>query len=557
MQAQNRVGQHLGNYRLIRLLGTGGYAEVYLAENIHLGVQAAIKVLKLRDLDNLEQDKFRDEARFMTTLEHPRIIKVLDYGIEMSQRGNDGSTPYLVMEYAPRGTLRHLYPHGRPMPQPEIVSYTKQIAEALQYAHDKSIIHRDVKPENMLVRRSNDVALSDFGIAVAGLNTSNLSMQLEEIAQRVARGEQIMVPGTAPYLAPERLQGHTQRASDQYSLAVIVYEWLCGKRPFDGSDLEICQKHANEPPPPLLKANPAITREIEQVVMKALSKRPSDRYMSVREFATALESAIQASAQPANSKVFPPLPPPAPVPPPRNPVRVPPSPTPVPATPPQPSPGAQQPSYNSVPGSGYKAQPGPAPQAPRAYPAGNQRQNQIHLPNPGPSQPGMSLHDDATIGNIPPKTTSGATAQPRDGIAGVMDEISGAINQPLTRTKEIFVSDKYFVKTKRTRQFRLIGTPTNVLAALIVLASDKFPISIITAILVGVISIVMLWRCTVSVKKPIALTFAAGVAICWGYAAASVASHIPNQSLEAPSFLLAFAISLCIHIWYIYNRLKN
>jgi len=169
----------------------------------------------------------------------------------------------------------------------------------------------------------------------------------------------------------------------------------------------------------------------------------------------------------------------------------------------------------------------------------------------------MSLHDDATIGNIPPKTTSGATAQPRDGIAGVMDEISGAINQPLTRTKEIFVSDKYFVKTKRTRQFRLIGTPTNVLAALIVLASDKFPISIITAILVGVISIVMLWRCTVSVKKPIALTFAAGVAICWGYAAASVAGHIPNQSLEAPSFLLAFAISLCIHIWYIYNRLKN
>ena len=114
MNAQNRVRQTLGNYRLVKLLGRGGYAEVYLAENIHLGIQSAIKVLKLRDLDYLEQEKFRSEARTMTTLEHPRIIKVLDYGIEMSQQGsgNDGSTPYIVMEYASHGTLRHLYPHG-------------------------------------------------------------------------------------------------------------------------------------------------------------------------------------------------------------------------------------------------------------------------------------------------------------------------------------------------------------------------------------------------------------------------------------------------------------
>ncbi|HEV2661734.1 MAG TPA: serine/threonine-protein kinase, partial [Ktedonobacteraceae bacterium] len=230
MQAQNRVGHELGNYRLMKLLGRGGFAEVYLAENKYLGVQTAIKVLKLRDLDPLEQEKFRVEAKYMTTLEHPHIIKVLDYGIEMSQRGSgvDGSTPYLVMEYAPLGTLRHLYSQRDVMPLPKVTSYTKQIAEALQYAHDKNIIHLDVKPENMLVRKPDDVALSDFGIAVTGFNTGNLQEQQAEILQMMARGEQIAIPGTAQYLAPERLHGHKQRASDQYSLAVVVYEWLCG-----------------------------------------------------------------------------------------------------------------------------------------------------------------------------------------------------------------------------------------------------------------------------------------------------------------------------------------
>jgi len=247
VQEKNRIGQTLGNYRLEKLLGKGGYAEVYLAVHIHLEIQAAIKVLKLQEeLDSLEQAKFLSEAKFMKSLDHSNIIKLYDYGIEMSQKNYDSSTPYLVMEYAPYGTLRHLCPHGERLPLPKVALYIKQIAAGLQYAHNNNVTHLDIKPENMLVRRPDDIALSDFGIAVAGFNTSNLLEQQAELLRKMARGEQIAVPGTAPYLAPERLQGHTQRASDQYSLAVVAYEWLAGRRPFEGSNVEICQKLVNE-----------------------------------------------------------------------------------------------------------------------------------------------------------------------------------------------------------------------------------------------------------------------------------------------------------------------
>jgi serine/threonine protein kinase len=540
VQAPNRAGHILGNYRLMSLLGKGGYAEVYLAENIHLGVQAAIKVLKLRDLDSLERDKFRDEARFMTTLEHPHIIRVLDYGIEMSQRGsgNDGSTPYLVMEYAPIGTLRHLYPHGTSMPLAKIVSYTKQIAEALQYAHDKNIIHRDVKPENMLVRKPDDVALSDFGIAVAGLNTGNLHIQEEEILKKIARGEPILVPGTAAYLAPERLLGKTQRTSDQYSLAVVVYEWLCGSRPFQGGDLEICQKHSSEAPPSLSQRFPYIPQEVERVIMKALSKQPADRYPSTQAFALALENAVQATTP----KVIPSI-----VPPPSYTLRVPAPPTPPPLSVPPTSPIGQTPVNNI--GTPSVSTPHTPPWNPPVP------------PNPAPvlgipwyAQPGSTIPDAGpTLNDANPYGTVGATAKPKS----TMEELSELINEPLTKTREIFVSDEYFVRTKRTRQFRLLGTPLNILSALIVLISGPFPSSLFAAIIGGVISVAMLWRCTISVKKPIAITFGFGIALWWGYVAASVVAHLKDGSLEALSFLIAFLISLGIHIGYVNNRLKN
>src|SRR5947209_13633706 len=154
----DRVGQQLGNYRLLRLLGEGGFAEVYLGEHIHLGTQAAIKVLHTQ-LTSDDVEKFRIEARNIAHLMHPHIVRVLEFGVE-------GKIPFLVMDYASNGTLRQRHPRGTPLTLASIISYVKQIADALQYAHDEKLIHRDIKPENMLLGRRNEVLLSDFGIAV-------------------------------------------------------------------------------------------------------------------------------------------------------------------------------------------------------------------------------------------------------------------------------------------------------------------------------------------------------------------------------------------------------
>lgn len=264
------VGQQLGNYRLIRLLGEGGFAEVYLGEHIHLGIHAAIKVLQTQLISN-DVDKFRIEARTVARLIHPHIVRVLDFGVE-------GKTPFLVMDYAPHGTLRQRHPHSTRLPLDTIVSYVKQVADALQYAHNQRLVHRDIKPENMLIGLSNEVLLSDFGIAI--------------IAQSSRYSTRDMA-GTIAYMAPEQIQAHPRPASDQYSLGIVVYEWLSGDRPFHGSFTEIAIKHSVVPPPPLREKVPMISPVIEQVVLTALAKDPKERFGSVQAFANALEQACQ------------------------------------------------------------------------------------------------------------------------------------------------------------------------------------------------------------------------------------------------------------------------
>ena len=265
----DRVGQQLGNYRLNRLLGEGGFAEVYLGEHIHLGTQAAIKVLHTQ-LASDDMELFRSEARTIARLEHPNIVRVLDFGI-------DGKIPYLVMSYAPNGTLRQRHPKGKPLTLDSITPYVKQIASALQYAHDDKLIHRDIKPENMLIGRRNEILLSDFGIALVAQSSRYQNTQ--------------DVVGTVAYMAPEQIQGKPRVASDQYALGVVVYEWLSGERPFRGSFTEIAVQHAVAPPPPLREKNPAISSDVEQVVLTALSKDPQHRFMNVQAFANALEQA--------------------------------------------------------------------------------------------------------------------------------------------------------------------------------------------------------------------------------------------------------------------------
>jgi len=266
------VRQYLGNYRLSYLLGHGGFAEVYLGEHIMLKTQAAIKVL-LMQLVREEQAGFLQEACIIASLDHPNIVRVLEFGV-------DRHTPYLVMSYAPNGTLRQRYPHGTMLLSANILPYVKQISAALQYAHDRQLVHRDIKPENLLLGADDRVLLSDFGLAITTQSTDHAGFQ--ETA------------GTTAYMAPEHLQGRACLASDQYALGIIVYEWLTGSWPFNGSDQEIMRQHVQCPPPPLSDKIPAISPAIEAVIMKALAKNPSERFPTIQDFASAFEEACLA-----------------------------------------------------------------------------------------------------------------------------------------------------------------------------------------------------------------------------------------------------------------------
>jgi len=272
-QASSMIGRHLGNYLIVRQLGEGAFARVYLGEHIHLGSHAAIKVLYGR-LTQVEKENFRKEARTLVQLVHPNIVRILEFGFEEG-------LPFLVMDYAPNGTLRKRYPKGKQLPLSLIVSYIKQAADALQFAHEQKIIHRDVKPENMLLGRRSEVLLSDFGIATVAHSSRSLSLQ--------------DMAGTITYMAPEQIQSHPRPASDQYALGIVVYEWLSGNRPFQGSYAEIAIKHSVTPPPSLCQQAPGLSPAVEQVVFTALAKDPKDRFANVQAFATALEEAYRSS----------------------------------------------------------------------------------------------------------------------------------------------------------------------------------------------------------------------------------------------------------------------
>ncbi len=282
----DRLGQQLGNYRLIQLLGRGGFAEVYLGEHVRLKTQAAIKVLHTQ-LASQEEENFLKEAQVVAHLEHPHIVRILDFDVA-------NGVPFLVMSYAPNGTLRQRYQIGIPLPLPTIISYVSQIAGAVQYAHDEKVIHRDIKPENMLLGRHNEIILSDFGIATMVQSSRYQSTQ--------------NMVGTVAYMAPEQIQGKPRPASDQYSLAVVVYEWLSGHRPFQGSFTEIATQHIFTPPPSLREKISTIPPSIEYVVMTALEKELHKRFASIKAFATALEQASQEDISSPTGAVQPSLP---------------------------------------------------------------------------------------------------------------------------------------------------------------------------------------------------------------------------------------------------------
>lgn len=262
-------GLRLGNYQLERLLGQGGFADVYLGMHVYLKTQVAVKVLQTR-LTGEDVDAFLNEARTIANLVHPHIVRVLDFGIEQN-------LPFLVMDYAPHGTLRLLFPRGVAQPPTKLVPYVKQIASALQYAHERNLVHRDIKPENMLIGRGDEVLLSDFGIATAA--RSSHSQNVAETA------------GTVTYMAPEQLAGKPRAASDQYALGIVVYEWLSGSLPFQGTFSEVASQHLFVELPSLRQRIPSTSPALEAVVRQALAKDPHQRFATVAEFASAFERA--------------------------------------------------------------------------------------------------------------------------------------------------------------------------------------------------------------------------------------------------------------------------
>jgi eukaryotic-like serine/threonine-protein kinase len=266
----DHVGQQLGNYRLLRLLGQGGFADVYLGQHLYLDSQAAIKIMHTH-LAQEERESFRKEARIVAGLTHPHIVRLLDFDVQ------DG-TPFLVMQFAPNGSLRLRHAPGYPLPPEVILPYVRQVADALCYVHERKLIHRDIKPENMLLGAEHEVLLSDFGVAIMAQSSRQQSNQ--------------NIGGTVAYMAPEQIQSQPCPASDQYALGVVVYEWLTGKRPFDGSFTEIATKHILVAPQPLRALTPALSLAIEAVVLRALAKDPRERFPSVLAFAQALEEAI-------------------------------------------------------------------------------------------------------------------------------------------------------------------------------------------------------------------------------------------------------------------------
>src|SRR4051812_16717621 len=266
-----------GRYRIVRKLGTGGMANVYLAEDEVLGRRVAIKILNDRHAgDDQFVERFRREAKNAASLSHPNIVSIYD-------RGEAEGTYYIAMEYLDGRTLKELIVARGPAPLTVAVEYARQILSALRFAHRHGIVHRDIKPHNVLVDAEGRVKVTDFGIARAGTS------QMTEAGSIV---------GTAQYLSPEQARGtNVDQRSDVYSLGIVLYELLTGTVPFNGdTPVEIAMKHLSTLPEPPSAKRPDIPRDLDLIVMRALAKDPLDRYQSAEEMDADLERFLRGSA---------------------------------------------------------------------------------------------------------------------------------------------------------------------------------------------------------------------------------------------------------------------
>ena len=285
-----------GRYRILRRIGSGGMADVYAAEDTHLGREVALKVLHRRFAQDQEfVERFRREAKAAAGLSHPNVVGVFD-------RGEHEGTYYIAMECLTGRTLKEIVASEAPLSQQRVVDLGVQILHAAGFAHRHGVIHRDFKPHNVIVDERGHAKVTDFGIARAG-------------ASEMTETGSIM--GTAHYLSPEQAQGHAvTAASDLYSIGVMLYELLTGQLPFQGeSAVAIALKHLSEQPAPISQLRPDVHPALEAVVMAALAKDPAQRWQTADDFAEGLEAAraqIDAGANGGQSTAaFAPIPLPA------------------------------------------------------------------------------------------------------------------------------------------------------------------------------------------------------------------------------------------------------
>src|SRR5690606_6614052 len=263
-----------GRYKILELIGGGGMSNVYLAHDMILDRDIAIKILRY-DFSNEEElrRRFQREALSTTSLAHPNIVNIFDVG-------EDGSVHYLVMEYVPGKTLKEYIIEHSPVSPERAVEIMKQLTSALAHEHHNQIVHRDIKPQNILMDAEGNVKISDFGIAMALSATSYTQTN--------------SVLGTVHYLSPEQARGGTaNKKSDIYSLGIVMFELLTGKLPFSGeSAVSIALKHLQTETPSLREIVPSMPQSLENVVLKATAKNPQHRYQSANEMEEDLSTVL-------------------------------------------------------------------------------------------------------------------------------------------------------------------------------------------------------------------------------------------------------------------------
>jgi HEAT repeat protein len=285
----------IGRYILRQRIGVGPWSVVYRGEERHSSSEVAIKLLNGLKLDRQGQEGFRRRLELLSGLRHPHILRIRDSGIDES----DGHSLFIVMDYVARGSLDQYHPPGTIVPLGTVRSYARQIAAALQYAHEHNIAHLNLKPSNILLIGGHDeIVVSDFRLALRATPADYISAALHSEGDAARRADALFYK--APEMRGDNPQGSP--ASDQYSLAVLIYEWLTGHHPIaEGRGMGRGGQQW-QPPRSLREYNPKLPREIDAIIMKALASEPKERYPSIQAFAEALLAALQPSRRRGGKK---------------------------------------------------------------------------------------------------------------------------------------------------------------------------------------------------------------------------------------------------------------